>query len=281
MAIHLDRKDAGRWLLVAVGVMIFLVCTCYHRLNASNEVPEISPGVPDGYLFKIEHIDNILIIPPPPKEGSARFNQDQKISMENLSLMGTSRWDLAAQDADLTLPHAANTFSCALGISITEEKTPCLYMLLRRVAMDAAKGTYPAKLLYMRPRPFMVNQQATCTPQQENLLREDGSYPSGHAAMGWACALVLSEIFPKKSNALMARAWAYGQSRVVCNVHWQSDVIRARTVAAATVASLKLTPEFLEDLNAAKKELKRLDPIGLAPTRDCIWEADVLADKES
>ncbi len=280
MIIRSNCKRARKLLLGTMSVII-LVCTAYYRLNASDEVPEIAPGIPDGYLFNIEHIDNLLIVPPPPKEGSALFNKDQQISEESLYLMGSSRWDLAAQDADLTLPHAANAFSCALGFSITEEETPRLYVMLRRVAMDAAKATYPAKLFYMRPRPFMVNQQATCTPHEEDLLREDGSYPSGHAAMGWACALVLSEIVPEKSYAFLARGWAYGQSRVVCNVHWQSDVIKGRTMAAATVASLKLNPEFLKDLKAVKLELKNLDTRGLAPTRDCAWEADVLTAEDS
>ncbi|MET3027077.1 hypothetical protein ABXT06_10385 [Flavobacterium sp. UW10123] len=32
----------------------------------------------------------------------------------------------------------------------------------------------------------MVNNQKTCTPDQENILYKVSSFPSGHAAVGWA-----------------------------------------------------------------------------------------------
>ena len=46
----------------------------------------------------------------------------------------------------------------------------------------------------------MVNQMATCTPAEETMLREDGSYPSGHNAIGWAWALILAEIAPERAD---------------------------------------------------------------------------------
>lgn len=243
----------------------------------ADEVPELSPGIPNGYLLPFNRLPNsILLLPLPPGENSLRFALDLQISRSNLELMGTSRWDLAAQDADLTLPHSVNTFSCALDIAITEQDTPRLYMLLRRIAMDAVKSAYPAKLFYMRPRPFMVNQHPICTPDLEEALWEDGSYPSGHTAMAWACALALSEIVPEKRQALLSRAQAFGQSRVVCNVHWQSDVNAGRTMGAATFAALQTIPQFLEDLEAAKAEIQAARDRGLKPTRDCRWEAAVL-----
>jgi acid phosphatase (class A) len=38
----------------------------------------------------------------------------------------------AVQDADLHFPQVAETFSCAVGVRITETDTPRLYVLLRR-----------------------------------------------------------------------------------------------------------------------------------------------------
>lgn len=90
----------------------------------------------------------------------------------------------------------------------------------------------------------------------EPLLRTDGSWPSGHSAAGWAWGLVLAEINPARATELMTRGLSYGQSRVICDAHWQSDVDAGRIMGAATVASLHGNPAFLADLAAAKEEVK-------------------------
>jgi len=50
----------------------------------------------------------------------------------------------------------------------------------------------------------------------------------------------------------------FGQSRIICNVHWQSDVNQGRIMGAATVARLHADPGFLADLEAAKAEIAAL-----------------------
>jgi len=87
------------------------------------------------------------------------------------------------------------------------------------------------------------------------VLRKDGSYPSGHTAIGWAWALLLCEISPEQSNAILRRGWEFGQSRIICNVHWQSDVNQGRIMGAATVARLHADPVFLADLESSKNEI--------------------------
>jgi acid phosphatase (class A) len=72
------------------------------------------------------------------------------------ALRGTDRWDLAISDADLHFPTLANVFSCALGIPVSEEDTPALYMLIRRTFTDIGLAPYSAKNAYQRERPFMV-----------------------------------------------------------------------------------------------------------------------------
>jgi acid phosphatase (class A) len=152
-------------------------------------------------------------------------------------------------------PEAAEAFSSVVDVAITEEDTPRLYMLLRRSLTDAGLSTYTAKNHYTRMRPFMMNNQPTCTPEEEEMLRKDGSYPSGHTAIGWAWALILCEIFPEYTNDIIARGREFGESRIVCNVHWQSDVNEGRFMGAATVARLHADPDFLADLEAAKNEV--------------------------
>ena len=131
-------------------------------------------------------------------------------------------------------------------------------MLLRRTLTDIGLSPYTAKTHYNRGRPFMKNNQPVCTPNDEAALRKDGSYPSGHTAIGWGWALLLCELFPEKTDALLKRGWEFGQSRIVCNAHWQSDVSQGRIMGAAAVARLHADPGFLKDLTAAKAEIMTL-----------------------
>ena len=111
----------------------------------------------------------------------------------------------------------------------------------------------------------------------EEALRDSGSYPSGHTAIGWAWGLILAEIDPEHANALIDRGRNYGHSRLVCNVHWYSDVQQGQFMGAAAVARLHGNPEFMADLAKARIELAYARTLGLAPPRDCMAEAKVLA----
>ena len=240
--------------------------------------PETSPGVLKGYLPKEAVPDSAALLPPPPAMGSAAEALDQEIARENLRLRGTARWKLAGMDADLRFPSAAGDFSCALGAPITEQDTPRLYVMLQRIMTDAGAATGAAKTKYRHARPFMLDSQPTCAPDQEQVLRTNGSYPSGHTSVGWAWALVLSETSPDQSEAILARGRAFGESRLVCNVHWESDVIEGRFMGAATVARLHDEPEFLADLEAAKSELAAARAKSLPPQNDCKFEAEALSE---
>ena len=240
------------------------------------------PGFLPGYLSQKELPDSLALLPPPPAAGSAAFAVDQEFSRKGLGLRDTARWVLATEDADLMFPHAAGAFSCTLDAPITEKDTPRLYVLLRRSLADAGLATYSAKTHYARHRPFMADNGPLCTPQAQKHLMTDGSYPSGHSAAGFGWALILSEVAPDRGDALMVRGQAFGQSRIVCNAHWESDVVEGRVVGAATVARLHSNAAFLADLDAAKAEVAAARAKGLKPTRDCGAEAAAMAlDPES
>jgi acid phosphatase (class A) len=262
---------------ILVCLAIIAGCAGFQMQSRPAAVPEIHPGILAGYLQSEALPNSLALLPPPPAEGSAAFALDQEVSRKSLALRGTPRWALATEDAELKFPEAAGTFSCALGIPITENDTPHLYMLLRRTLADAALSTYTAKNNYQRKRPFMVNKEPTCTPDEEKHLMKDGSYPSGHTAIGWAWALILTEIAPDRTDVILARGRAFGESRNVCNVHWHSDVVEGRFMGAAAVARLHADKLFRADLEAAKAEYSAIRAKGLKPTRDCDTEAQALA----
>ncbi|WP_216621185.1 acid phosphatase [Cupriavidus necator] len=240
-------------------------------------VPELRPGVPAGYLAADARPDSLKLLPAPPAPGSAALALDAESAREAGPLRASPRWQLAAEDAVLTFPQAAGSFSCALGVPVSEKDTPYLNILLRRSLVDAGLSTYKAKDHYKRPRPFVANKTGMCTQAEAAKLEKDGSYPSGHSAIGWAWALILTEIEPARANELLARGRAFGQSRVVCNVHWQSDVNAGRTMAAATVARLHADPTFRADLELARREVAAARAAGARPSRDCLAESAALA----
>jgi acid phosphatase (class A) len=281
MSTHRDTLKNWKPLILLICLGLIAGCADFTKPVRPAEVQEIHPGILTGYLQPEALPDSLTLLPPPPAEGSAAFTLDQAVSRKSLSLSGTPRWKLAAEDAELRFPAAAGTFSCALGIPVSESDTPHLYMLLRRTLTDAGLSTYAAKDNYQRMRPFMVNKSPTCTPGEEKHLMKDGSYPSGHTAIGWAWALVLTEIAPDRADAILARGRAFGESRVVCNVHWHSDVVEGRFMGAATVARLHADKLFRDELEAAKTEYIAIRDKGLKPDRDCLEETEALGARSS
>ena len=230
-----------------------------------------------GYLNPADLPLRLALLGAPPKPDSAALARDEEARRAALALRGTAREALAATDAELSFPGPANTFSCAMGAQISEKTTPHLYTLMQRTLTDAGGSTYAGKNAYNRTRPFVVHDEGTCRKDMEPLLRTDGSWPSGHSAAGWAWGLILAEVNPARATELMTRGLAYGQSRVICNAHWQSDVDAGRIMGAATVASLHSNPAFLKDLAAAKEEIQAAQKAGNTPTENCAAEGVALS----
>ncbi len=252
-------------------------CAQVQRVEIPDTVPELRPGILQGYLAPEALPDSAALVPPPPAEGSAAEARDQEASAAALALRGTPRWDLAAADAVLTFPEAADTFSCALGARISEQAAPNLYLVLRRSLADLGLSTYAAKNRYQRPRPFVVNGEPTCTPDEEEALRSNGAYPSGHSAIGWGWGLILAELAPERANELLGRGRAFAESRMVCNLHWWSDVVQGQRMGAAAVARLHADPVFRAQLDLARAEVAALLAHGEPPARDCAAEAAALS----
>lgn len=229
-----------------------------------------------GYLDTKDLPLRLALLGAPPKPDSAALARDEEARRAALALRGTARETLAAADAELAFPGPAQAFSCAMGTPITEKSTPHLYTLMQRTLTDAGGSTYAGKNAYNRTRPFVVHNEGTCRKDMEPLLRTDGSWPSGHSAAGWAWGLLLAEIQPARATELMTRGLSFGQSRVICDAHWQSDVDAGRIMGAATVASLHSNLAFLADLAAAKDEVKAAQKAGLKPTQDCAAEGVAL-----
>ncbi|CAM3649958.1 MULTISPECIES: acid phosphatase PhoC [Rahnella] len=217
---------------------------------------------PDLYYLKNDQaINSLALLPPPPAVGSIAFLNDQAMYEQGRLLRSTERGKLAAEDANLSAGGVANAFSGAFGSPITAKDTPELHKLLTNMIEDAGDlATRSAKEKYMRIRPFAFYGVPTCNTTEQDKLSKNGSYPSGHTSIGWATALVLTEINPQRQDQILQRGFDLGQSRVICGYHWQSDVDAARIVGSAVVATLHTNTAFQQQLQKAKEEFAKQHP---------------------
>ena len=227
-----------------------------------------------GYLERGTVPSSLVINAPPPAPGSAAEARDQEGAAAALAIQDTPRFKLARVDADIFSQDGTSMYSCAAGFEISAKATPKTYALLRKTVADLGMSTSPTKHKYMRKRPFMVNGQPNCTPEQSSFLAKDGSYPSGHSAIGYGWGLILAEIIPDRAAELVKRGMVFGDSRRVCNVHWLSDIEAGQDVAAAVVARLHDEPQFRADIEAARAEIAATR--ASLPAPDCALEKEAL-----
>ncbi|MFL6777030.1 MAG: acid phosphatase [Sphingomicrobium sp.] len=232
-----------------------------------------------GYLSQKDLPNAIAILAPPPVPGSPAMKRDEQTRAEALPLKGSPRYELAAIDAVRTQQNTVDAFQCAFGTAITGRATPKLIELLSRVRLDVRAASYPAKAHFHRQRPFVANNVHSCYRDDEGMVQEDGSYPSARGAVGWAYALVLAKLNPKRAEEILQRGREFAQSRVVCDQEWQSDIDAGRTIAVVTVGRLEANAAFRSDVSSARKEVAAAFDAAVRPARDCRPEAIALASR--
>ena len=213
---------------------------------------------PEPY-FSFRELPNMLKwAPAPPDTMGAAFTYDIMQYMWGKEMrQNKERADIAIRDAVYSLECIAQEFSEPFGLTISEENTPEIWKLLRDAKATCENISGFPKYYYKRKRPFVRFQEPTATPQFEPELRRNFSYPSGHTILGWASALLLTEINPERADTILARGMMYGESRVIVGAHWQSDVDAGRLAAAAAYARMHTSDRFLEQMRRARQEFQK------------------------
>lgn len=229
----------------------------YSRLDLS-KYPSLNER--DDFLKPGTTPSSLELLPPPPKVGSAAFAADVAAYKAGIPIRSTARGQLAFHDANQTPEGISSAFSSVLGVQISPSVTPITYNIMYRMVGDLSDiAVDKAKQHYMRIRPFMYFKTRSCQSEQDEAnMRVNGSYPSGHTAYGWGFALILAELVPEKQDAILRRGYDFGQSRVICGAHWQSDVDAGRIIGAAALARLHTLDSFNREMKAAKAELAAL-----------------------
>jgi acid phosphatase (class A) len=206
-----------------------------------------------GYLSGHE-VDFQGVLLGPPQVDSLWDRSDQGL-VEAYQSVDDVRWQMADLDAAQLYPR----FEEAFGRPIDKKTSPALVALLDRAIEDVEATASAAKDYFHRPRPFQRLQlQRVCdkspAPKPETHPTQGTSYPSGHSTRGWTVAMILARVAPDRTAALMERAQMYEESRLVCGMHFPSDVEAGHEVAIAVVSHLDASNDFQNDLARARKE---------------------------
>ncbi len=214
------------------------------------------------YVFLKDMPDAGIYLPPPPDMLSPQYADDFAQWQWGKSVRPTQRGQQANDDSQWGINGMIRIHQGTLGFEITKEKTPAIYKLLYNVLWTENESTHNAKSKYMRTRPFaQYNEHTWGRFDNERELRFNGSYPSGHTALGWSTALVLSEMVPELQDTLLRTGYQYGESRVIVGAHYQSDVDAGYLCGSTAVAVMHASEFFQKDLEAARKEYCKIKGI--------------------
>ena len=202
--------------------------------------------------------DLIQSLPAPPDSLSHGFAYDvMQYQWGKAQRPDSVRAEMARRDAIWTYEALLGELAGPFGLALSKEATPAIWTVLVNSLATTDQMRVAPKAYYHRRRPFEVFNEKMLTGE-EAALSGEGSYPSGHTMRGWTAALLLAQINPAAADGLYARAWKYGESRVIAGAHWQSDVDVTRVAASIGFSRLQTSDRFQAEMARAQEEFRRL-----------------------
>jgi acid phosphatase (class A) len=144
-------------------------------------------------------------------------------------------------------------YHSVLGDQFNAANLPQTAAFAKRVKNDEGVNSTPAKEVFHRMRPY--NLDKTLHPVCKTKTKDD-SYPSGHATAGYLNALALIDMVPERRDAILARAADYANNRLICGVHFASDIEASKLLAYATHAVMANNPQYRKEMAVARTELR-------------------------
>jgi acid phosphatase (class A) len=201
-------------------------------------------------------LDPALLLPPPPSDGSPAA-RDEIAELHRIEAARTpARFAQAKRDDKL---EDVTAIADVLGPGFNLGRNPATAALFADLRKEDSAAAKRAKSYFMRTRPWHAD------PTLNPCNRSDAiksAYPSGHATMGYAAASVLAQLYPEKSQVILARAADYAESRLVCGAHYRRDIEGGHVLGVALVMELMTKPAFRAEFEAARAEK---DTLHIAP----------------
>lgn len=202
-----------------------------------------------GTVLDPAQVDAARLVPPPPVPDSAQAKDELAEIHAIHDRSSEQEIEAARKDADDEKP---DMFNAAIGFDIAT--LPQTAKLLEMVIEEEDTATKAAKKYFHRDRPWVVDTTiATCTPKPPGPARN--SYPSGHSSVGFAMGVMLADLMPEKSQAILARASEFAEHRLVCGVHFRSDIVAGQQYGTILAVMLMQNPIVQSQMTKAAAEL--------------------------
>jgi len=208
-----------------------------------------------GYVAPAELAHKVEAFPAAPVAGSPEDLADKAASARFRSLENTERWLLATTHSAMLPPVGLRHFDCALGYRVDPAEAPTLTRLYTKLLFDANGLAEQIKVKSPRLRPIGDDLERPSCERINAAARQSSSYPSGSASLATAYGEALAVLVPEKAEAVRAAAHQVALSRLVCGMHYPTDVAVGVEVGKVAFGLASATPEFAEDLAAARLEL--------------------------
>ena len=208
----------------------------------------LSPAAAQAGLLAPKEFAAGRYLPPPPDAATTSREMEELHAIAARSTADDRA--VAKRDAENETP---TIFNDAAGFDLAS--TPRTFKLLSVVGDEEEVDTKDAKAYFHRDRPYAAEPSIkTCTPVKPG--KAANSYPSGHATRAFSMGVVLSTLMPDKSQAILARAAEYAERRLVCGVHYRSDIVAGQQFGTVLALKLMQKPKFRALMAAAQAELK-------------------------
>jgi len=196
---------------------------------------------------------------PPTAAGSAETRRE----LDELLAMQSSRSGDQMARARADRKTDIERFFEVLGLDAEDPPDlPQLHRLAERVEDDVRIHVRAVKERFRRLRPYEIEPRIEpCIDD----VRGDLSYPSGHAAYSYAMVSLLTAMVPERGTQLAARADEFAGQRMMCGVHFRSDLAAGQAAAEKLLREMSKVPEFSRDLANATAELR--SALGLPPLK--------------
>ena len=234
----MNAPRGGRATAVAAALVLTSLAGCWYQRDA---VPHFLTSSPTEFAAQ-------LAAPPGPEAAETRAEVDDLLAMQAARTPEQVRAARADRKTNI------EEFYAAAGLDLNSPpRLPRLQQLADRVEDDVKIYVRAAKDRFRRLRPYKIE------PRIEPCIRNvqaDRSYPSGHSAFGYGMAYLLGDMVPERRSALEARAADYARQRMVCGVHFRSDLDAGRLAAQRLLAEMKHSAAFRAEKAAAAAEVR-------------------------
>lgn len=210
---------------------------------------EKAKGHPAYYIDAAVLLVDLLLLPPSAQDTAATAGE-----LAELHRIEDSRTpeQVAAAIAD-DREEDIFTYRTVLGGSFKAESLPLTAALSVHVHGEESAVGFGLKKVFARMRPYQADK--TLHPVCK-LTDAHNSYPSGHSLSGYLLAFTLAEMVPEKKQQILERADDYAHNRLVCGVHYASDLEASRRTAYVVFGAMMANPRFVQDMQAAGVEVR-------------------------